>query len=103
MPGARALLLIVLAALLTVLAGPSAAAFATPSDPVAPSVTGIAPNGDDAAPRVSHPGTPVPDGPPGERNTPRTPGRAHATAPTALAVSSDDPATAQQDRAPPTG
>lgn len=58
MPRPRALLLVLLVALLTALAGPSAAASAATSDAAdtcATSVTGIAPNGDEATLRAGHP------------------------------------------------
>lgn len=61
-PVLTALLLVTLAALLTVLSGPSAAAaHADPADAPGASVQGIAPNGEDAAMRAGHaPAHPVP-------------------------------------------
>lgn len=103
MPGARTLLLLVLATLLTVLAGPSAAVYAEPSDADTASVTGIAPNGDDATARVGQPTQPVPSVLPGERVTLSVPVRVHATVQTPLTVILTATSVSQQDRAPPTG
>ncbi|MGH3904258.1 MAG: hypothetical protein ACRDTE_08720 [Pseudonocardiaceae bacterium] len=105
MPGARALLLIVLATLLTVLAGPSAAAYAEAADADTASVTGIAPNGDDATARTGHSVLPLPpmahSPVPADRITLHGPGRADTVTQAGAEVAHEPVTTSWQGRGPP--
>lgn len=103
MPGARALLLLTLAALLTVLAGPSAAAYAEPTDGHVASIAGIAPNGDHATARGQPVPVPVPPAVPGEHVTLIPPVRTDVVAPTEPSMIPGAPDCAQRGRAPPAG
>ncbi|MGH4024615.1 MAG: hypothetical protein ACRDRV_08525 [Pseudonocardiaceae bacterium] len=100
MPGARTLLLIVLATLLTALAGPSAAVYAAPTDADRASVTGIAPNGDDATVRADQP---VPSVLPGEQVALGVPVGGHAGVQAPLQVILATTSSSHRDRAPPAG
>lgn len=101
----RALLLVVLTAVLTALAGPSAAAHVDPSDVPTASVLGVAPNGDDAIARAGHLVHPVPptvaSTVPGGGRTRTAPVRPEITVQSAHRLSSDAGATSRHDRAPP--
>jgi hypothetical protein len=92
-----------LAALLSVLAGPSAAAaYTEPTDGHGASIAGIAPNGDHATARTGHL-VPVPSAVPGERVTLDLPVRTDVVAPTEPSMIPGAPDCAQRGRAPPAG